>query len=191
MLLHCGISATSSACTTITSASDTKWERHPKNERLVLAFDYGSIRLHKWEDLQEIAVFDILQVPLGFKPDSTQSITKLDSQVRNFKIFTSFPDTSGSQILIQHTSHGSRRRQHHISVLQTSEIFRPSHMRYARSRNPPRGNSVSNWGSIGCSFLKPSLLRQRKLDLLMVYGHRPNFREGRKVLFPTCGLDRC
>lgn len=54
-----GLSSSSKTNKRSITSPDTKWIRHPTDSTLLLAFSPCNVQLHLWDDLSEVAVFDV------------------------------------------------------------------------------------------------------------------------------------
>lgn len=104
------------------TSPDTKWFKHPKDPSLLLAFNPAYIRLHRWDDLSEVAVFNIPKVSFCSNAHSSQMIDRMDDLDQITKIGSIHTNASGSHLLLDIVSATDASQGHFVSILQTSTL---------------------------------------------------------------------
>lgn len=101
---------------------DCEWFKHPKDSTLLLAFNPSYVRLHRWDDLSEVAIFDIPQVPSCSNPHSSRMTDRTDDLDHVAKIGSVYSNASGSHLLIDIVRATDSSQRHFVSILQTSNL---------------------------------------------------------------------
>ena len=115
-------SSSETHCKSIMSP-DTKWIKHPTDSTLLLAFSPSLVRIYLWDDLLEVAVFDLDGFPLLPSPDTNQTRNEIDKPARAAEVSSIFTNPSGSHFLVDMVVATSKGKTHHTSVFETPMII--------------------------------------------------------------------
>ena len=97
----------------------TKWVKHPTDSTLLLAFSPSLVRVYLWDDLLEVAVFDLDGPPLLRIPDTNQTRNEIDKPARAADVSSIFTNPSGSHFLVDTVLATSEGKAHFTSVFET------------------------------------------------------------------------
>ena len=118
------------------TSPDTKWIKHPTDSNLLLVFSPSLVRVYLWDDLIEIAVFNLDGPPLFSSPDANQTSGEIDKPARTAKISSIFTNPPGSHFLMDTVLATNEGQAHFTSVFETS-IITPSSATLPRSTVTP------------------------------------------------------
>lgn len=114
------------------SSPDTEWFHHPKDSSLLLAFKPTHVRIHRWNDLSEVAVFDIPNGPSCSNAHGGLTRDQVDDSDQAAKISSIFSNASGSHLLVDIVKGTDAGQGHCVSIVQTSTL-KPSSERNSLS----------------------------------------------------------
>ena len=104
------------------TSPDTKWIKHPTDSMLLLAFSPSFVRVYLWDDLSEIAVFNMDGRPLFSSPDADQTSDLTYKPARAAKIGNIFTHPSGSHLIMDTILPTSKGQTHLTYLFETSAI---------------------------------------------------------------------
>ncbi|KAL9039908.1 MAG: hypothetical protein Q9180_002246 [Flavoplaca navasiana] len=99
---------------------ETKWIKHPRDSKFLLAFSPWHVQTYRWNDLTEVSTLE-MQIPL-FRADTQDSpkidqLSPIDHVVRVGSISA---NASGSHLLIDTVKVTAKAQEHSTSILSTS-----------------------------------------------------------------------
>ncbi|TAQ86948.1 hypothetical protein B7494_g4728 [Chlorociboria aeruginascens] len=113
-----GLPSSDAHSKSITSPGTT-WVKHPTDSTLLLAFSPSLLRVYVWEDLSEIAMFNI-DGPTFFGPDVNQTSDSTDKPTTKINNIFTYP--LGSSFVIDFIPATSKSQSHLTSLFETSSI---------------------------------------------------------------------
>ncbi|KAL8833638.1 MAG: hypothetical protein Q9170_004159 [Blastenia crenularia] len=125
---------------------DTRWIKHPKDSSLLLTFSPTQVRLYRWKDLSEVAVFDMPKPLIRSNTQRSQMMDEVDDLDQDLKIGSIYTNASGSHLLFNTVKATNAGQEHFSSIIQTSTL------------------KPSSGGSILSPTLIPSVI-QRQIEI--------------------------
>lgn len=101
---------------------DSQWIKHPKNPTLLLAFTPSQVRIYRWSDLSEAAVFALPSSPSSSITQTHQPSDDVGKFVEAAQIGSVSSNASGSHLLIDIMHATSTGQEHFTLIIQTSSI---------------------------------------------------------------------
>ncbi|KAL5045518.1 hypothetical protein BDW71DRAFT_208333 [Aspergillus fruticulosus] len=103
----------------ITSA-DTKWAKHPTDPKLLLSFSPTQVRIHRWDDLSDVAVLELEGTPSAPPDNSETMVENHEDEEPHTQIQSVYNTSSGSHFLIHSIVSANGRKQGITSLLPLS-----------------------------------------------------------------------
>jgi hypothetical protein len=106
---------------------DTRWFKHPTDSTFLLAFGSSTLQVYLWDDLSEVAVFNMDRPQLCPSPGGDQTSDVNDSPSKAAKISSVFTNPAATHFLIDTVVEIYGGQEHFTSLFEGPAESAPTH----------------------------------------------------------------
>ena len=108
---------------TSTESPDSEWIKHPKDSSLLLAFNCSHVRVHRWDDLSEVAAFEMPNFLAPSDPQMSRKTDEVDGHDQVTIVGGIYTNPSGSHLLFDLIKATSSAQEHFASIIPISTLI--------------------------------------------------------------------